>query len=55
MNSGNYGLSVTRFAYGDLGFQYAIIGYLVQTILSQTLAVYLASAGTKSRRAASMS
>lgn len=52
MNSGNYGLSVTRFAFGDLGFQYAVIGYLTQTILSQTLAIYLASAGTKSRRAA---
>jgi predicted permease len=52
MNSGNYGLSVSRFAFGDIGFQYAIIGYLSQTILAQTLAVYLASAGTESRRAA---
>lgn len=52
MNSGNYGLSVTRFAYGDLGFQYAVIGYLTQTVLSQTLAIYLASAGNHSRRAA---
>ena len=52
MNSGNYGLSVTRFAYGELGFQYAVIGYLTQAILAQTLAVYLASAGRASRRAA---
>jgi predicted permease len=52
MNSGNYGLSVSRFAYGDIGFQYAVVGYLTQAILSQTLAVYLASAGRASRRAA---
>lgn len=52
MNSGNYGLSVTRYAFGDTGFQYGVIGYLTQTILSQTLAVYLASAGNVGRRAA---
>lgn len=52
MNSGNYGLSVTRFAFGELGFQLAVIGYLTQTILAQTLAIYLASAGHLSRRAA---
>jgi predicted permease len=52
MNSGNYGLSVSRFAYGDIGFQYAVVGYLTQAILSQTLAVYLASAGRASRRVA---
>ncbi|MFO7170919.1 MAG: AEC family transporter [Chloroflexota bacterium] len=52
MNSGNYGLSVTRFAFGELGFQYAVIGYLTQAILSQTVAVYLASAGSRSRLAA---
>jgi malate permease and related proteins len=52
MNSGNFGLSVTRFAFGDIGFQFAILGYLTQAILSQTLAVYLASAGSKGRWAA---
>lgn len=52
MNSGNYGLSVSHFAFGELGFQYATIGYLTQTIMSQTVAIYLASAGTKTRRAA---
>jgi predicted permease len=52
MNSGNYGLSVSRFAFGDIGFQYAVVGYLAQAILAQTLAVYLASAGRASRRAA---
>jgi predicted permease len=52
MNSGNYGLSVTRFAFGELGFQYAVIGYLTQAILAQTVAIYLASAGTRGRLAA---
>jgi malate permease and related proteins len=52
MNSGNYGLSVSRFAFANIGFEYAVIGYLVQAILSQTLAVYLASAGVGSRRSA---
>ncbi len=52
MNSGNYGLPVSRFGFGDIGFQYAVIGYLTQAILAQTLAVYLASAGHGSRRAA---
>jgi predicted permease len=52
MNSGNYGLSVSRFAFGDIGFQYAVIGYLVQAILSQTLAVYLASSATNNHTAA---
>jgi predicted permease len=52
MNSGNYGLSVSRFAFGEIGVQYAVIGYLTQAILAQTLAVYLASAGRATRRAA---
>jgi predicted permease len=52
MNSGNYGLPVTRFAFGEVGFQYAVVGYLTQAFLSQTLAVYVASIGGGDRRAA---
>lgn len=52
MNSGNVGLPAAQFAFGDLGFQYAIIGFLVQSLLSQTYAVYVASAGGGSRRGA---
>lgn len=52
MNSGNYGLPATRFAFGDIGFQYAVVGYLTQAFLSQTYAVYVASAGSGGRRAA---
>ena len=52
MNSGNYGLPATRFAFGEVGFQYAVVGYLTQAFLSQTLAVYVASVGGGDRRAA---
>ena len=52
MNSGNYGLSISRYAFGDIGFQFAVVGYLTQAILSQTLAVYVASSGRANRRAA---
>src|SRR4028118_1369134 len=52
MNSGNYGLPATRFAFGEVGFQYAVVGYLVQAFLSQTLAVYVASSGGGDRKAA---
>ena len=52
MNSGNYGLPATRFAFGDIGFQYAVVGYLTQAFLSQTYAVYVATMGGGSRRAA---
>ena len=52
MNSGNYGLPASRFAFGEIGFQLAVIGYLVQALLSQTLAVYVASSGNGNQRAA---
>ncbi len=52
MNSGNYGLSASRFAFGEVGFQLALVGYLVQSIMSQTFAVYLATAVHGNRRAA---
>jgi malate permease and related proteins len=54
MNSGNYGLPASRFAFGEVGFQLAVIGYLTQAFLSQTLAVYVASSGGTNRRAALM-
>jgi len=51
-NAGNYGLPVARFAFGEAGFQYAVVGFLTQAVLMQTLAVYVASAGHGDRRAA---
>jgi predicted permease len=50
MNSGNFGLSIAQFAFGAIGLQYALISFLTQALLGQTLAVYLASAGRTSRR-----
>ncbi|MGB9755009.1 MAG: transporter [Roseiflexus castenholzii] len=45
MNSGNYGLPTSRFAFGEAGFQRALLYFIAQTILAQTLAVPIASAG----------
>lgn len=45
MNSGNYGLPTTRFAFGDAGFERALLYFIAQTILAQTLAIPIASAG----------
>jgi predicted permease len=50
MNSGNYGLPLARFAFGEVGFQYAVLFYLVQAFLSQTLAVFIAARGQASSR-----
>lgn len=52
MNSGNYGLPLARFAFGEAGFQYAVLFYLVQAFLSQTLAVFIAARGQASSRQA---
>ncbi len=45
MNSGNYGLPTTRFAFGEAGFQRALLYFIAQTIMAQTLAIPIASAG----------
>ena len=50
MNSGNYGLPVARFAFGEEGFERAALFFVVQAILAQTLAVYIAAAGHGDRR-----
>lgn len=47
MNSGNYGLPVSRFAFGEQGFQVAVLFFVVQATLGQTLAVYIAAAAGK--------
>jgi malate permease and related proteins len=48
MNAGNYGLPVSRFAFGEEGFQLAALFFVVQAIMAQTLAVYIAAAGGQS-------
>ncbi|MDW8215280.1 MAG: transporter, partial [Roseiflexaceae bacterium] len=34
MNSGNYGLPTSRFAFGEAGFQRALLYFIAQTILA---------------------
>jgi predicted permease len=45
MNAGNYGLPTARFAFGEEGFQRALLFYLPQTMLSQVIAIVIAHAG----------
>jgi hypothetical protein len=45
MNSGNYGLPVTRFAFGEAGFAQALFYFVAQSIMGQTLGVAVAAAG----------
>ena len=44
MNAGNYGLPTTRFAFGEEGFQRALLFFIPQTILGQVLAIPIARA-----------
>jgi malate permease and related proteins len=45
MNSGNYGLPVSRFAFGEAGFAQALFYFVAQSIMGQTLGVAVAAAG----------
>ncbi|CAA9442596.1 MAG: hypothetical protein AVDCRST_MAG80-1463 [uncultured Rubrobacteraceae bacterium] len=44
-NTGNYGLPLALFAFGQQGFEQAIVFFVMQGILAQTLGIYLASSG----------
>lgn len=50
-NSGNYGLALNQFAFGDAGLARAAIYFVANTILGQTAGVYIASSGHASPRA----
>jgi malate permease and related proteins len=50
MNAGNYWLPAARFAFGQEGFDRAVLFFVVQAILVQTLAIYIAGAGHGDRR-----
>lgn len=52
MNAGNYGLPVARFAFGEEGFQRAVVFFVCQAILAQTTAIYIAASGQGSQRQA---
>lgn len=41
-NTGNYGLPLALFAFGQRGFEQAILFFVVQGVLVQTLGIYLA-------------
>jgi predicted permease len=44
-NTGNYGLPLALFAFGQQGFEQAILFFVMQGILVHTLGIYLASSG----------
>ena len=45
MNSGNYGLPASRFAFGETGFTLGVFYFIMQSIMAQTLGVGVAAAG----------
>ena len=45
MNSGNYGLPTARFAFGQPGFERALLFFIAQAIMAQTLTIAIAQAG----------
>ncbi|MBZ0301636.1 MAG: AEC family transporter [Anaerolineae bacterium] len=49
-NSGNYGLSFVEFTFGQPGLQIAVLVVVMNSVMSNTLGIYLASAGTASMR-----
>lgn len=51
-NSGNYGLPVTLFAFGEEGVAYASVYMTISAILTSTLAVYLSARGRADMRQA---
>lgn len=52
VNSGNYGIPLNTFAFGDEGEARALIFYAVSAIVANTLGVYLASSGAAPARQA---
>jgi len=45
MNAGNYGLSLNLFAFGDSGLAMASLFFLTSSVLTNSVGVYVASAG----------
>jgi hypothetical protein len=52
MNSGNYGLSLNKFAFGEEALAWASIFYIAGTMLTNSLGVYVATVGRASPRQA---
>ncbi|WP_332693745.1 AEC family transporter [Halalkalibacter lacteus] len=45
MNAGNYGTPIILFAYGEVGFAYAVMFLVLQSILMNCIGVYYAARG----------
>ncbi|MBM7602392.1 putative permease [Metabacillus crassostreae] len=50
MNSGNYGVPVILFAFGEVGFDYAVIMMVIQSFLMNTIGLYYAGRGSSTKR-----
>ncbi|WP_273128012.1 AEC family transporter [Metabacillus sp. HB246100] len=46
MNSGNYGVPIILFAFGGIGFNYAVIMMVIQSFLMNTIGLYYAGRGS---------
>ena len=46
-NSGNYGAPVAMFAFGAIGFQYAVIFMVIHAFLINTVGIFIASYGSE--------
>ena len=46
-NSGNYGAPVAMFAFGAIGFQYAVIFMVIHAFLMNTIGTFIASYGSE--------
>lgn len=52
LNTGNYGLPVSDFAFGKEGLQRAVIFFLASSVWTNTVGIYVASRGTGTTRQA---
>lgn len=52
MNSGNYGLPLVLFAFGEDGFAIGVLYFVTQSFLTNTVGAYVASRGVSSAREA---
>ncbi len=52
MNSGNYGLPLVLFAFGEEGFAIGVMYFVTQSFLTNTVGAYVASRGVSSGRQA---
>jgi hypothetical protein len=50
VNAGNYGMPLSLFAFGEKGLELAVIFYIVGTLLSFTVGVFIACRGSYSFR-----